>query len=308
MKANKFMLAGMLVAALAMVGCKDKNPADDNNGGNGQDTTVVEEPTLELPFIAAPEEGKVIVAIHIPAGTACNGIVFKGTNDNWSTVPEVPFVAVPEEENWYSVTLDLAQSAMLDNEVEYFYFGKACLLPEEGGVVDANWTTQWKDGQIEIINEDGNAPAVIGCGGETNKMGITGTGVIYVEVSAWQSVPCAADETYTVSLKAPVLPEGYDTVFVIGSVKESGWSTAIPMTLTDGAWVTTVTGQSTDEIKFRLTPTSWDVQLQSFEVSEENPEGEWKDASNLGLGKDLNIVLDYSDPAKYRWTPAASAE
>ena len=139
-------------------------------------------------------------------------------------------------------------------------------------------------------------------------MCFTGTGVIYVEVSAWQSVPCAADETYTVSLKAPVLPEGYDTVFVIGSVKESGWSTAVPMTLTDGAWVTTVTGQSTDEIKFRLTPTSWDIQLQSFEVSEENPEGEWKDASNLGLGKDLNIVLDYSDPAKYRWTPAAPAE
>ena len=308
MKANKFMLAGMLVAALAMVGCKPTNTPDTpNNGGDGQDTTVVEEPA-ELPFIAAPEDGKVIVAIHIPEGTACNGIVFKGTNDNWSTVPEVPFAAVPEAENWYSVTLDLAANPMVDNDVEYFYFGKACLLPEEGGVVDDNWTTQWKDGEIEIINEDGNAPAVIGCAGETNKMGITGTGVIYVEVSAWQSVPCKADETYAISLKTPALPDGYDKVYVIGSVKESGWSTAVPMELTDGAWVVKVTGQSTDEIKFRLTETSWDIQLQNLVVSEENPEGEWKDLDNLGLGNDLNIVLDYSDPAKYRWTPTAPAE
>ena len=67
-------------------------------------------------------------------------------------------------------------------------------------------------------------------------------------------------------------------------------------------------GQSTDEIKFRLTETSWDIQLQNLVVSEENPEGEWKDLDNLGLGNDLNIVLDYSDPAKYRWTPTAPAE
>lgn len=80
------------------------------------------------------------------------------------------------------------------------------------------------------------------------------------------------------------------------------------MELTDGAWVVTVTEQSTDEIKFRLTETSWDIQLQNLVVSEENPEGEWKDLDNLGLGNDLNIVLDYSDPAKYRWTPTAPAE
>lgn len=80
------------------------------------------------------------------------------------------------------------------------------------------------------------------------------------------------------------------------------------MELTDGAWVVTVTEQSTDEIKFRLTETSWDIQLQNFVVSDEKPEGEWADAKNIGLGKDLNIVLDYSDPAKYRWTPTATAE
>ena len=54
MKANKFMLAGMRVAALAMVGCEPKNPADDNNGGNGQDTTVVEDPTEDYPIVDAP--------------------------------------------------------------------------------------------------------------------------------------------------------------------------------------------------------------------------------------------------------------
>lgn len=302
MKVNKFMLTALLFGAVALVGC---DPKKGNNPDPDPEPTP--EPTLEIPAVDDPGAGKVTLVINIPEGTACYGIVFKGTNDNWSTIPEVPFTAVPDAENWYQVTLDLAETAMTGNDQgSYFYYGKACLLPEEGGVVDNNWTTQWKDGQLELLEYNGaTGPAVIGIeGDESNKLGVLDAGVVYIKVSAWQSVPCKTDEKYTVNLKAPALPEGYSEVYIVGSVKESTWSEDVAMTLNGDVWTATVTGQSTDEIKFRLSKGAWTTQLEQLVVTEENPEGTWEALGNLGLGENLTLDVDYSDATKYRWTPA----
>lgn len=259
-------------------------------------------PEIELPELPAPAAGHATVAIHIPAGTSCFGIVFKGTNDGWSTVPEVAFEAIAIEgyENWYSVDLTLGEG-MDDAGTTYKYYGKACLLPEEGGVVDGNWTTQWKDGEISLLQDNENA--VIGCGGETNKLGLISESVVYIEVAQWQSVPCVPDEEYNISFKAPACTPEDAQVYIIGSFKESTWGTAVPMVLNgEGNWTATVTGQATSEYKFRLTESSWDDQLQEYVVNVETEVGEWKDCANKSLGDNTEIFFDASNAEQYKWT------
>lgn len=257
-------------------------------------------PEIELPELPAPAAGHATVAIHIPAGTSCFGIVFKGTNDGWSTVPEVAFEAIEGYENWYSVDLTLGEG-MDDAGTTYKYYGKACLLPEEDGVVDGNWTTQWKDGEISLLQDNENA--VIGCGGETNKLGLISESVVYIEVAQWQSVPCVPDEEYNISFKAPACTPEDAQVYIIGSFKESTWGTAVPMVLNgEGNWTATVTGQATSEYKFRLTESSWDDQLQEYVVNVETEVGEWKDCANKSLGDNTEIFFDASNAEQYKWT------
>lgn len=256
-------------------------------------------PEIELPELPAPAAGHATVAIHIPAGTSCFGIVFKGTNDGWSTVPEVAFEAIEGYENWYSVDLTLGEG-MDDAGTTYKYYGKACLLPEEGGVVDVNWTTQWKDGQIELLQD--NDQAIIGCGGEGNKLGIMSETVAYINVKQWQSVPCVPDQDYTVTFTAPACTPEDATVYMIGSFAASAWGTAVPMELgADGKWTLTVAAQATSEYKFRISESDWSDQLQEYSIDEATQVGTWNDCANNSFGDDLNITFDASDAAKYKW-------
>ncbi len=79
---KKLFMAFMAVAAIALVGCKDKNtPSGGNEGGGEQqkDTTVT--PTGDdVP------EGYVRILIQVPDGEECHGIYFKGSlnGSEWS--------------------------------------------------------------------------------------------------------------------------------------------------------------------------------------------------------------------------------
>lgn len=255
---------------------------------------------IEIPDLPAPAAGFATIAIHIPANTACFGIVFKGTNDAWATVPEEAFEAIEGYDDWYSVSLALGEG-MDDDGNTYKYYGKACLLPEEGGVVDGNWTTQWKDGQIELLQD--NDQAIIGCGGEGNKLGIMSETVAYINVKQWQSVPCVPDQDYTVTFTAPACTPEDATVYMIGSFAASAWETAVPMELgADGKWTLTVAAQATSEYKFRISESDWSDQLQEYSIDEATQDGTWNDcATNNSFGDDLNITFDASDAAKYKW-------
>lgn len=74
-------MAIMAVAAISLVGCKDKNtPAEGGGNEQPQDTTVTPPAGDDVP------EGYVRILIQVPDGEECHGIYFKGSlnGSEWS--------------------------------------------------------------------------------------------------------------------------------------------------------------------------------------------------------------------------------
>lgn len=185
MKANKFMLAGMLVAALAMVGCKPTNTPDTpNNGGDGQDTTVVEEPTIEeMPELAAPGAGKVTIALRAPENTA-NGVwLVGGFADSWKMLQEVAdpslyrFTRVEGTKTWWQITVDF------DASVD-FKFLPICINAQ------GNEYTAWavEPTAMRVMENDEPADEADWKGGN-QKMGAADNAVVFFEVKDWSVDP-----------------------------------------------------------------------------------------------------------------------
>lgn len=224
MKANKFMLAGMLVAALAMVGCEPKNPADDNNGGNGQDTTVVEEPTVEdMPELAAPGAGKVTIALRAPENTA-NGVwLVGGFADSWKMLQEVAdpslyrFTRVEGTKTWWQITVDF------DASVD-FKFLPICINAQ------GNEYTAWavEPTAMRVMENDEPADEADWKGGN-QKMGAADNAVVFFEVKDWSVDPSvvfmpAGTYKFQITLnKIDTLPIPAGDVVLTGNFEEEKW-------------------------------------------------------------------------------------
>lgn len=221
MKANKFMLAGMLVAALAMVGCKPTNTPDTpNNGGDGQDSTVVEDPTDDYPIVDAPSANEVTIVLYTTEEIS-HGLTMKACfGDNEQT----NFEAVEAYDNWYKVTVALQEDGSFD--------GKACLLNAEGSVGE-NWLYQWET--FYVMDQSATiAEAMEDMG--PSKLHISATGVVYVVVEKWQQNPAAKlNEAGVASftLTANNLPEGFE-VGIVGTVNDLNWDITNPVVMTKG--------------------------------------------------------------------------
>lgn len=224
MKANKFMLAGMLVAALAMVGCEPKNPADDNNGGNGQDTTVVEEPTVEdMPELAAPGAGKVTIALRAPENTA-NGVwLVGGFADSWKMIHEVAdpslyrFTRVEGTKTWWQITVDFDASAE-------FKFMPICKNAE------GNEYTSWSVEPTGMRVMENNEPADESDFNKDNqKMGAADNAVVFFEVKGWSVdpsvvfMPKGAYKFHITLNKIDTLPIPAGDVVLTGNFEEEKW-------------------------------------------------------------------------------------
>ena len=221
MKANKFMLAGMLVAALAMVGCKPTNTPDTpNNGGDGQDTTVVEDPTDDYPIVDAPSANEVTIVLYTTEEIS-HGLTMKacfGENE------QTNFEAVDAYDNWYKVTVALQEDGSFD--------GKACLLNAEGSVGE-NWLYQWKD--FYVMDQSATIAEAMADQGP-DKLHISATGVVYVVVEAWQQNPgTKLNEAGVASftLTANNLPDGFE-VGIVGMVNDLNWDITKPVVMTKG--------------------------------------------------------------------------
>lgn len=224
MKANKFMLAGMLVAALAMVGCEPKNPADDNNGGDGQDTTVVEEPTIEeMPELAAPGAGKVTIALRAPENTA-NGVwLVGGFADSWKMLQEVAdpslyrFTRVEGTKTWWQITVDF------DASVD-FKFLPICINAQ------GNEYTAWavEPTAMRVMENDEPADEADWKGGN-QKMGAADNAVVFFEVKDWSVDPSvvfmpAGTYKFQITLnKIDTLPIPAGDVVLTGNFEEEKW-------------------------------------------------------------------------------------
>ena len=224
MKANKFMLAGMLVAALAMVGCEPKNPADDNNGGNGQDTTVVEEPTIEdMPELATPGAGKVTIAVRVPENTT-NGVwLVGGFADSWKMIHEVAdpslyrFTRVEGTKTWWQITVDFDASAE-------FKFLPICKKAD--GTEYTAWAVEPTGMRTMIDNEPADDSDF---NKDNQKMGAADNAVVFFEVKGWSVDPSvvfmpAGAYKFQITLnKIDTLPIPAGDVVLTGNFVEESW-------------------------------------------------------------------------------------
>lgn len=190
MKVNKFMLAGMLVAALAMVGCKPTNTPDTpNNGGE-------EEPTeVEVPVINSPGKGKTSIAIYVPEDTPRGAYLVGSFNEYNIEDDSISFTKVDGEERWYVATLDYVESLQV----------KAVARPSDETVALA-WSYQWgmnidpTDENCKvtedhvILLQGGEAGSFIFENGGEVKLAISADdAVIFIEVKEWKTTPVIPD-------------------------------------------------------------------------------------------------------------------
>ena len=225
MKANKFMLAGMLVAALAMVGCKPTNTPDTpNNGDDGQDTTVVEEPTAEeMPELAAPGAGKVTIALRAPENTA-NGVwLVGGFADSWKMIHEVAdpslyrFTRVEGTKTWWQITVDFDASAE-------FKFMPICKNAE--GNEYTSWSVEPTGMRVMIDNEPADEKDF---NKDNQKMGSVDNAVVFFEVKGWSVDPSvvfmpAGSYKFQITLnKIDTLPIPAGDVVLTGNFTEESW-------------------------------------------------------------------------------------
>ena len=90
----------------------------------------------EQPSIAAPAAGKVTIAVRVPAGSICQGLVAVGSNGaellDWALASAKEFTAVSGTDTWYSITLTHAADMAV----------KVIAVPQDG-LASLDWGTQW---------------------------------------------------------------------------------------------------------------------------------------------------------------------
>lgn len=310
---KKFAWAFMTAfVSLAMVftGCKSDAPNDPSDPSNPDQPTNPDDPSkpdqptepeeIEFPEVSAPEEGFAKIVVKVPAGTDCNGVAFKGTNDGWATQPQTDGEKIAE--GWYVIELELG-GEMLAGDLATYYQGKVCLIPE-GGTVDGSYTSQWSEGYFEI-NADNGQPdmfTLIEDYGKINKLAVLGSGICYIVIDRFDANPCVANEGYSFSLALPALCDEADEPGLIGSFPASNWASDVALELDGERWIAEdVEAQAANEFKVRLNA-SWDAgQVQK--LNEET--GEYGDLANEPFGEDLEIVKEWNEANGYAWSPCA---
>lgn len=269
------------------------------------------DPELEFPAIEV-EPNEAVIAFYVPENVDCNGIVFKGTSDNWnaSSGEEWQLEQLEEGSRWYTFTWDTETGAKFAEKggAEVFVMGKPCLLQEDGTVA-TNWDSQW--GAYTIVEEEGNPGALAdGVNGE-NMVGILEAGgVTYIIVERFAANYCVANDYYSISLKLPALCNEDDAVGLMGNFPDSGWATDVALEFDEesGLWVAEdIEAQPDNEFKVRLNG-SWKVEEGGDGLKAFNPEtGAYNEDGipNELFGDELNISKDWSEG--YAWAACLPA-
>jgi len=313
MKFNKMMFAALALGALALVGCKN-NP-DDGPIVVCDTCNVDPQPTEEeIPEVAAPAEGYVTFVINIPQGTECNGIAFKGTMDGaaWTGANQylgeqgpasvdacIKFEAIPDFKNWYKATYKLGAEAWGGDDA-ILLAGKLCLIFTD----DGSWQGQAVNWEY---NED-YSTADHSISGDGN-IQVHATGLVYVKVGGWQTSECVTPSEYSITVLVPEFCDGEFPIEIIGSF--CGWSDADAVALNKvegNKYQAIIVATPNAEWKVRGVG-SWDKEIKGYC---DDPDSEafdsWVGVANNVLGEDLNVTMDYSDPAKYIWNVCEQGE
>lgn len=316
MKMKKFAWAFMTAfVSLAMVftGCKSdapsdpSDPSDPSQPSDPSDPSQPSEPEeeeIEFPEVSAPEAGTAKIVVKVPAGTDCNGVAFKGSNDGYNAHHiDVAGEAIEGAAGWYEIVLELGEAAIIAGDAETFYQGKVCLYKEDG-TVDDSYTTQWSEGYFEINADNGNPDlfALIEDFGKINKLAVLGEGVCYIVIDRFDANPCVANEGYSFSLALPALCDEADQPGLIGSFPASNWGTDVDLEFNGERWIAEdVEAQAANEWKIRLNHDWGAGQLQKVDAET----GSYNDLANEPFGEDLEIVREMNEAEGYAWSPCA---
>ena len=190
MKANKLMLAAMMIGAMAMVSC-------EKNQGTEPDTPVIPGggDEAQVPELD-PVEGACVLVVKFDVAP-CNDVQFVGTYKkadgtamSWNEdATHARFTPVEGFEGWYSVVVYPNDSA---DDKGFFIKGKPVQL---GDGEKFNWSFQWARNSVTIV--DGLFTLGYENGADETEgepfIGFTETGTVAtVTSSGWATDPCAA--------------------------------------------------------------------------------------------------------------------
>ena len=312
MKANKLMLAAMLVAGLTMAfntSCKkkDKDPVVVPVDTTKVDPEPEPEPQAEIPEVADPEEGFVTMVINVPAGSECNGIAFKGTMDgsNWTQAdqylsndgPAAPDACIKFEkinDTWFKATFKLGEAAWGDG---IYLAGKICLIYSG----DGSWEGQAVDWEFNedystidhSISSDGNVQ-------------VNGTqGKLYITIDHFQFSECKEKvyHDYKISIKVPAWCADEVELELIGDFNSWSDEGTIALVKEGDAYVATVNAWEESGLKARQVGT-WanEVTLVGQTFTDDEGKIHAQGVDNISLGEEVEVVVDYTDPEVYAWT------
>ena len=305
MKANKLMLAAMLVAGLTMAfntSCKKKDkevvpPQEDSTKVTPEPESEPEpEPQGDMPVVEQIA-GKGIVVINVSkineGDYYCNGLAMRGENvENGSWEYYVDFEAIEGFEGWYKAVVDLGEGGVVSEGETVLYGGHPC-LKNEGGVPD--WNFEWTKNEEEIITLEQTTGDVHYKGGNINFLG---EGVIYIEMQGqgWKDTPCVEPDLFDIAVTVNTMPiDVNDVVYLTGAFDAwSGGSVAMTPNEERTVWTATLTQVALNK-EIKATLGGW-AEYDSMRFDEEK--ACWLGAYNTVID-DLTIEFTVENFYKY---------
>ena len=220
MKKVKFLFVALAAMSLAFASCSSDEPKKTDPVVTPPDATLE-----EIPSITKPAAGFVTIAVRVPAGSICQGLVAVGTNGTtelgWNPSAGNPLTQVKENSTWYSITLTYAADMAV----------KVIAVPQDG-LASTTWSTQWGMNTDDVTNvtfvEPLSTTAVLDNSensGEVKLTTLSDQDVVYIDVAGWSSAPCVAKNavgTATFKVTVPATTPANASVSVAGSWGKEG--------------------------------------------------------------------------------------
>ena len=258
------------------------------------DSTI---PTVSVLQTAGYNPTENIVFCAKFGGNVCNGVVFTGTYNNWSSDPDScrKMTPLPGFEGWYAVEVPYTESAG----------GKPIALSSEG---EFSW--DYQPGDVTAwIHKGGEEAFIHTVYADEAEVNYLVPGAYIYEIAYWKKHvdPChLVPHTYTVNVYAPdACPEMKPALW--GGF--NGWAEELLMTeMTDtnnktyySATLTTTEGT---EFKFRAAGD----ETASWNQFQYNDNGVWTYFSGNNTFADQEMItFDYSDNTRYRFSECEQA-
>ena len=302
MKKFGFMLMAALVAVMSFSSCDKKGGNDPIIGPTGGDEvklpsveSTADAVTVVIKFDVAPCEGYDILFV----GKYGDQVDGAGEPASWNFATAKKMVAIGD--GWYKIVLKPGE---VDAESGVCISGR----PIQGKNGEGEWDKDWSHSGDDLIMHKGNESSIADSGyGEINlnftEADAADGVVVFLESKKWNLMPCADASDYTVTVLVPEFPEGKELpIELIGGF--NGWADegTVALTKVEGnKYTANVKAMNGQEWKVRGQGT-WDIEI---EVIDDDPESEnydnWGGVPNNKFGAELNVTVDYSDGAKYRW-------